>query len=187
MKRLVVLIVAVCLCLFIGCSPQDSVDDGLALRKEVLSAEICTFRAIITADYTDRVYTFEMLCEFDKSGNMHFTVSEPELISGITGNIDAKGGNLAFDEQILAFELLADGQLTPVSAPWIFMKSLRSGYIHSVARNNEGLQICLNDSYETDALEVDIRLNSEHQPVYAEILWKNRRILSLSISEFCIL
>ena len=170
-----------------GCSHQNFVEEGLTLRNKILSAEGCKFRSVITADYTDRVYTFEMLCEFDKSGNMHFTVTQPELISGIAGNIDAKGGKLTFDEQILAFELLADGQLTPVSAPWIFMKSLRSGYIHSVAQNDGALRLCINDSYEADALEVEIRLNSEYQPVYAEILWQNRRILSLSISEFCIL
>lgn len=187
MKRLAVLFVAVCMCLLSGCSHQDFVDEGLSLRDKILLAEGCRFRSVITADYTDRLYTFEMLCEFDKSGNMHFTVTQPELISGIAGKVDAIGGKLTFDDQILAFELLADGQLTPVSAPWIFMKSLRGGYIHSAAQNDGALQLCINDSYETDALEVDVRLNSEGQPVYAEILWKNRRILSLSISEFCIL
>ena len=180
-------IVAVCICFSAGCSYQNYVNDGLALRNEILLAEGCVFRAVITADYTDKVYTFDMQCEFDKLGNMHFTVLAPDVIAGITGNVSDEGGNLTFDEQILAFELLADGQLTPVSAPWVFMKSLRSGYIHSVARNKDNLQVCINDSYEEDALEVDIWLNVENQPEIVEILWQNRRILSLSISEFCIL
>lgn len=187
LKRLYAIILVVCIVFLTGCSHQRDVNAGLALRDVILKADACTFRTVITADYIDRVYTFQIQCKFDKTGNMEFTVIEPELISGITGCITAESGKLTFDDQLLVFELLADGQLTPVSAPWVFMKALRSGYIHSFAQNDEVVQMCINDSYNSDALEVDIHLNAESHPFYAEILWMNRRILSLSISDFCIL
>ena len=176
-----------CMVFAFGCSQQQSADAALALRERMLSAEGCSFRAEITADYVDRVYTFLMDCEFDNVGNMSFSVTEPETISGITGNVAAEGGTLTFDDQILAFELLADDQLTPVCAPWIFLNAMRSGYIHNVSQRDTGMEICVDDSYDDNALQVNIQLNAESLPEQVEIFWMNRRILSIHISNFRIL
>ena len=184
MKRLAVLFVAVCMCLLSGCSHQDFVDEGLSLRDKILLAEGCRFRSVITADYTDRLYTFEMLCEFDKSGNMHFTVTQPELISGIAGKVDAIGGKLTFDDQILAFELLADGQLTPVSAPWVFLNALRGGYMRAFGTTDDAYCLYISDSENGNPIELEIYTNNQYIPIRAEIIWENRRILSLDIRNF---
>jgi len=84
----------------------------------------------------------------------------------------------------LIFELLADGQITPVSAPWILIKTLRSGYLNACTYTDNGLMLIIDDSYEEDALQLDIWLNDENIPTEAEILWDGRRILSLQISNF---
>ena len=72
-----------------------------------------------------------MDCKADSSGNLTFTVVKPETISGITGTLSGDGGNLTFDDTALHFELMAENQLSPVSAPWILIKTLRNGYITS--------------------------------------------------------
>lgn len=156
----------------------------MELRQQLLSAQECSFTASITADYGDALYSFTVLCSFDSLGNMTFSLSEPESINGVTGKIEGDQGYLTFDNQAVAFPLLADGQLTPVSAPWIFMKSLRSGYIHSSAQDGELIYVCMNDSFEEDALQLDIWLGEDNVPVRAEILYKNCRILSLTITDF---
>lgn len=184
-KRLVFLIITGIF--LVGCtSPGNDVDIAMQLRKKILESDGCTFRAHITADYEDALYSFVMDCRSEADGSLSFTVIEPQSISGITGAVSAQDGKLTFDDQILLFETIADGQLTPVSAPWVFLTSLRSGYITSCGKDGEGHRIRLNDSYAGNALQLEVWLNNEGLPVDAEILWGGRRFLSLNIEDFLI-
>ena len=128
-----------------------------------------------------------MDCKMDTSGSVYFTVTEPETIAGITGNIADDGGELTFDDQILAFPMLADGQVAPVSAPYLLMKTLRGGYISACGTDGELYRVQINDSYEANALQLDIWLDSTHLPVCADILYKGRRYLTLKIDRFTFL
>lgn len=170
-----------CLCLLTGCSGvKDDLDIAVQLRSAILRAETCRFTAIITADYSDMIYSFTLDCTSDMDGNVTFTVKEPETIAGITGKITADGGAITFDDAVLAIPLLTDDQLTPVSAPWILMRALRSGYIASAGSG----RIRLDDSYADDALALDVSLDDRGMPATAEIFWKNRRILTIRIVSF---
>ena len=86
----------------------------------------------------------------------------------------------------LSFPLLADGQVTPVSAPYLLIKTLRGGYVRSVGEDGDFLRVTVDDSYEENALQLDIWLDSENHPIRAEILYDGRRILSMNIADFCI-
>lgn len=156
----------------------------MSLRERLLSANSCSFDAMITADYADKIYTFNMRCLFDNEGNLNFTVTNPETIAGITGSIAADGGRLTFDDKILAFSMLADGELSPVSAPWLLMKTLRGGYLQSGTSDNGLTHVTIDDSYEADALKMDLWMNNTQQPVAAEIVWQGRRILSVTVDNF---
>ena len=185
MKRAALLLILVFLS---GCSGENkSLDSAMQLRSRILSADGCTFTAHITADYGDELYTFTLDCRGDESGNLEFSVSEPESISGITGRIGIQGGELIFADTSLEFPLLADGQLSPVGAPWILLKTLRGGYLTSAGAEGELNHIVINDSYEEDAMVLDIWLDGENLPVRADILWEGRRILSVSIENFEVL
>lgn len=183
MKRILMVFIAI-LFLF-GCSnAKSSVEPGLKLREKLLSGNGCKFTAVITADYGDVTQTFSMDCAADADGNIDFTVLEPEAISGITGKISNEGGRLTFDDHALAFSLLADGQIAPVSSPWIVLKTLRSGYIRACETKKEGAHLIIDDSYEDDALQLDIYLSSDHIPVQADILWRGKRYLSVAVKNF---
>ena len=167
-----------------GCAgSQDMLDRAMALRSKLLAGS-AEFHAKITADYSDRLYTFGMDCKLDPGGNLEFTVTEPESIAGIKGSIAATGGKLTFGEDVLAFPLLAEGQISPVSAPWLLMKTLRSGYLTSCGTEDGILRLSIDDSYEDDALHLDIWLNEEELPKHGEILWQGRRILSVAVEGF---
>ena len=159
-----------------GCSGgSKEMQRGLDLRSELLKASECRFSCEITADYSDKVYTFSMDCQCDSQGDLTFAVTAPET--------DA-GGKLTFDDTALQFDLMAEEQLTPVSAPWILMKTLRSGYITSAGMDGGRLRLTIDDSYEDDALHLDIWLGEDDCPEDAEILYKERRILSLKVTNF---
>ena len=114
-------------------------------------------------------------------------MTAPDTISGIGGRLSGSGGEILFEDTALAFELLAEEQLSPVSAPWIFLKTLRSGCMTSVCREDDLLRLSVDDSYEEDPLRLDIWLDAENRPVNADILYDGRRILSLGVENFEIL
>ena len=181
-------VILVLFLLFSGCSsPPSEMEIGMELRSKLLQASGCSFDAVITADYGDKIHTFTMQCSGDAKGDLSFTVTEPETISGITGKLSGDGGNLTFGDTALHFDLLAEEQLSPVSAPWILLKTLRSGYITSVCTEEDGVRLSIDDSYEADSLRLDIWLDRQQLPVRAEIMYDGRRILSVAVANFQIL
>ena len=186
MKQTLALVL--CILLLTGCSDgNEPLERGLQFREALLSSEGCSFTAEVTADYEEYVQSFTLACVTDGEGNLSFTVVSPETISGITGTIDAQGGKLTFDDTVLGFPLLAGKTLSPVSAPWILVNTLRSGYLTSACGDSDLLRLSMDDSYRDDALQLDIWLDSENVPVQAEILYDGRRILSLILRDFSIL
>ncbi len=185
MKRIAA---AVCLLVLLcGCSGKnEDLDRAMSVRARLLNRGF-EFETDITADYGDKTYTFSARCTADTGGNVTFTVTKPETVAGITGSISANGGKLTFDGKALAFPLLADNQLTPVSAPYVLVKTLRSGYLTSCGKEGELLRLAIDDSYADDALHLDIWLDGQDAPVRGEILWQGRRILSMDVRNFSFL
>ena len=181
MKR--ILSVVLFVFLLSGCGNKD-LDNAMAVRTALQNSKGCEFDTVITADYGDAIYRFGMHCITDELGNLTFTVTDPETISGITGSVNNGESKLIFDEKALIFELLADGQLSPVSAPWILIKTLRSGYFNACSNTEKGIMVIIDDTYEENALQLDIWLNEDSRPVEAEILYDGRRILSMTVSNF---
>lgn len=186
MKRLLVLLLLVFA--LSGCKGSaEPLDQAVALRKDILSSNGCSFTATITADYVDVTYNFAVDCAVDKDGKLNFTVTEPESIAGITGTVSPEGGKLTFDDHALAFPVLADGELSPVSGPYIFMKALRGGYINGCGEDADLIRVSVDDSYEQDALHLDLWLDKNNLPVQADIHWQGRRVLLLQVADFKIL
>lgn len=182
MKYLCVLI-SVCV-LLSGCSQSnDSLQAGINLREKLMTQN-CSFTADITADFGDKTYTFTMRCNCDTDGTLSFIVLSPESISGIAGKLTGASGYLTFDDTALAFPLLADGELSPVSAPWLLINTLRSGYLASAGEDGVLQHLTLHESYEADALQVDVWLDGNEVPQHGEFLWQNRRVLSIHIKDF---
>lgn len=170
-----------------GCAKSDDyLDRVMALRSRMLSTG-ASFDAKIVADYGDRQHTFATACTVDQQGNLSFTVTEPQSIAGITGKVSANGGKLTYDDHILSFGLLADGLVSPVSGPWVLMKTLRCGYLTSCSKEGDHLRVSIDDSYEADALHLDVWLGDGDFPVNAEVFWQGRRLLSICVTNFKLL
>ena len=183
MKRALAVIVAVLI--LAGCAgSDDEMSRAIAFREKLLKSAGCMFEATVTADYGEKLYTFTLACQTDSLGNLDFTVSEPESIAGIQGNIRVDGGHLTFDDKALAFETMADGMISPVSAPWVLINTLRSGYLSACGTDGEHLKLLLDDSYQEEALRLDVWLDSQDRPVRTEILWNGSRVLSVDVKNF---
>ena len=174
--------------LLTGCGVENSeLNRGMDLRSRLLQAETVSFDTDITADYGDKIHKFSMHCTSDKKGDLTFQVTAPDTLAGISGMIKNGNGALTFDSTALHFELLTDNQLSPISAPWVLIKTLRSGYLTSAGMDGEQLRLTINDSYEKNALQLDIWLGEGDIPESAEVLYDGRNILSMTISAFQIL
>ena len=179
-----ILAVVISLLLLSGCNGKNAeLQRAMELRTRLLGA-CCTFDAEITADYGSSIQTFRVYCEGNAQGNLGFSVTAPESIQGITGRIESGEGKLTFQDTALAFPLLAEEQLSPVSSPWIFWNTLRGGYLTAAGMEDDLLRLTIDESYEEDALTVDIWLDAQDKPIRAEILYDGRRILTLTIVNF---
>ena len=168
-----------------GCTgKRQELDRVMALRAGMLGAENISFQAEVTADYGDALHEFSMDCRGDNRGNLWFEVNQPESISGITGEFSSNQGKLTFDDVALEFPLLADGQISPVSGPWIFLKTLLGGYLTSCGLEGDYLRVTIDDSYADDALQLDIWLDEDDEPIRAEIYFDGRRIVTMDIEDF---
>ena len=155
MKKCVVWIL---LLLFIsGCDhTSKEIEKSMQFRSRILQSSQCRYTAEITADYGDQLCVFTLDCTADNAGKVSFTVVEPSDISGISGELTGEGGRLVFDDVALSFPLMADDLLSPISAPWIFMKAIRSGFLQSACTENGGICLSIEDQYKEDILLLDI-------------------------------
>jgi len=179
---------AVCLLFLLlsGCAEHDELQTGMELRSRLLQSSQCSFSVDIQADNGQELSEFSMDCTADAKGSIRFAVTAPASISGIAGTLSAKGGGLTFDGTVLDFPLLAEGELSPVSAPWIFLNTLRSGNLISACEEEGRTRLSVDDSYEDDALRLDIWLDGSNLPVRADVLRSGRRILTLDVKNFTI-
>ena len=185
MKRIWILLLMIAM--LCGCSGgSEQLDRAMALRGKIQQKEV-TFEAVVTADYGDKVHTFSMECHADIQGNLKFKVIEPENIAGISGTISKGSGKLTFDDQVLAFDILADELISPVSGPWVLMETLRSGYLTSCSTEGDLLRVAIDDSYEENALHLEVWLDSNDIPKQCEIYWQGRRLLSMDVKNFAFL
>ena len=186
MKRIICLLLVV---MFLtGCSKENSaMEQAIGFRNSLLQATSVSFDAAITADFGNVLHSFRMNCQWDSSNEMRFIVLGPDTISGIAGTISQDSGKITFDDQALFFEIIADGVITPVSAPWVVMSAMKSGYIKGAGVQNNGYIIQLDDSYNENALRVNLEMNSDFVPEFAEIFYDGRRVVSTYFENFTIL
>ena len=170
--------------LLVGCAGGNAVMDRALQIRSRLQNGGCEFLATITADYQEYVYTFQLECKTDADGNLNLTVCKPESIAGVTGHISESGGKLTFDKSALLFSLLSEGLPSPISAPWIFLNALKSGYISGVGEYSEGIKIEVDDSYEVNALKLIVYTDANDLPYSAEIFWQGRRIIEMNVDSF---
>lgn len=168
-----------------GCNSQeDSTQIAMSLREKLNQGKYCEFRCEVTSDFGTSIYSFVLDCAIDSSGKLVFSIAEPASIAGIGGYIAADSGRLTFDEHVLAFPLLAQGEVSPVCAPWLFYKALSGGYIRCCGEDDRGVRVTIDDSFAQENIQVDIWLDKQQMPKYAEIFWQGRKTLTLEIESF---
>lgn len=182
MNRVVVPLLLISMLL--GCTHKsDPLERPLKFRESLLNANGTEFNAKITADYLDELYVFGLHCDTNESGVFSFSVTEPETIQGISGSISNEI-ELTFEDTVLALKPVKDDQLSPIMAPWLLIKALRSGYLYACSKTDLGYSVLIRDSYMDDAIMIEVMFDHSDKPYFAEYYWDDRRILSVEIQDF---
>ena len=169
----------------VGCTGKtDHVSEGLTLRQKLLQSNGCAFDAVICANYSDCSYVFTLRCTVDQAGDLTFTVIDPESINGISGTVTSAGGDLRFDDTVLGFDPVAGDLISPVGAPWLFIKTLQGGYLHAVQKDPSGTVLIIDDTYRQNSVRAHILVSNDSAPVSCEFYWKGKRYLSMDVCNF---
>lgn len=179
MRRLFAWIFVVCM--LSGCSGRESqMDRAIKIREKIQSSD-CSFLFEMTADYGDSIAEFSLECQADSNGDILFTVAAPESIKGISGTITDVGGFLTFDDQVLAISPVMEDSLSPVFAPWLFLRALRSGYVNSCSNYEDGIRLHIDDSFSDSVYQLHIWIQQDDIPVAVDFLLDGCRIMSAQI------
>ena len=177
MKKLLLPLILVLF--FTGCG-QGNTPRGMSLRQRMNDSNGCAFTAEVRAYIGKEEYVFSMDCECGNSDTVTFTVTAPESLSGITGELSSGSGSLTIDGQALAFPMLAQGTMSPISSVWVLLHALRGGYLTDEGK--EGLTI--DETYQGVPLRLSVTLDNEDMPTFTEIFQDGERILSLALTNF---
>lgn len=185
MRKILAVLLMICL-LLTGChSSEDQMQQILDFRTELLSSQGCKFSCVIEADYGENVYNFSLDCVYD--GNYaQLTVTEPDNIAGISACVDGSDASLEFDGFSLEFGSLANGHVAPLAIPWLLGSAWTKDYISQVGAESGQIRGTFLKGYHDDELVIDTWF-SENIPTYAEILYDGDRVLTACIQNFSFL
>ena len=149
--------------------------------SSVSACEALSFTADIRAEYKTRSVNFTLKYSQDDDGAVIEAV-KPEIISGVKARVADDGVSLEYDGAILALgELKGEGEVSPLSAVPTLIKAMREGHIELAWNEDELLAARL---IPADGVAVDLRLDSELVPVFAEISYGENTAVFIDITDW---
>ena len=127
--------------LLTGCgrSGDDSPENLAAqIRAEYLTLNKWSSSVELSVDYDEQVFGFTVDAVWERDGDTVITVTQPELIAGITARIRDGETILEYDGSGLSLGLLDLSGLTPVSAVPALMECITTGYMARCSWSGEG-------------------------------------------------
>lgn len=180
-KCLALLLLLFCLT---GCDSEESVENNaLKFRTKMMQVQQCRITANITADYGNKVYKFSVDSEITPEGTV-LKILAPEEIAGISAVISDDGTRLEYEGISLEFGEMANGNIMPVASAQMLYECWTSAYISAVGKDGDLERVTYLRGYEDNQLTVDTWFDSQGIPVYGEVLYNNRRCLSVEIETF---
>ncbi len=130
MRQWAIALAAVCICTLFGCTDGKNAEDMLEpLRLEYENAETMTTYVKLTADYSDRVYDYELVYARE-DGVSSIELRSPESIAGLRAEFSDETASMEFDGMQLDTGALF-GSVTPLEALPLMYENWISGFVES--------------------------------------------------------
>lgn len=122
-----------------GAKSGDSPEQHAAvIRGEYLSMTAWSATVDLSASYGEQVFDFTVDAAWEKEGDLVITVTEPDLLSGITARIRDGETVLEYDGAGVSLGMLDISGLTPVTALPALMECVTKGYMARCGWSGEG-------------------------------------------------
>ena len=139
--RKIISCVLMMILLLTGCGkPRDDTPENLAaqIRAEYLSLKEWSSTVNLSANYGEQVFDFTVDAVWKREGDTVLTVTEPDLVAGITARIRDGETVLEYDGAGISIGMLDLSGLTPVSAIPAFVTCITTGYMARCSWLGEG-------------------------------------------------
>ncbi|MBQ3135714.1 MAG: hypothetical protein IJB75_07895 [Oscillospiraceae bacterium] len=168
-----------------GKGSAGPMDRALAVRGTYLSANGCTARMRVTADYGQRVYTYVVDARA-AGGETVLTVQEPTEIAGVTARLRDGESFLEYDGAVLETGPLAEDGLTPMSAVAALLQAARSGFIDSCGTEGETLYILCRDPADPpgDGRQIALWFGADNGLLRGEVAVDGRQVIHCEFERF---
>lgn len=164
---------------------ESPMDRALTVRGMYLSANGCTARMQVTADYGQRVYTYGVQAQVG-GGETVLTVQQPEEIAGITARLRDGTSVLEYDGAVLETGPLAQDGFTPLSAVSALLEAAETGFIAHCGTEGDTLYVLCRDPAQTpgDGREVALWFDGTGRLLRGEVSVDGRRVIQCEFESF---
>lgn len=163
---------------------QTAMQEAIDFRAALLQAGACSYVGQICAQVGEEVYPFTLRCGCTAE-QAEVCVLEPESIADITATVSVDNGTITYADMCIAFGEMADGTVTPLSAPAVLYACWTGEAITAAGMDGDAIRITYEKGYDSQCLTVDTWLNSEnHLPFYAEICYNQACIIQMNLTDF---
>ena len=183
MRKRLVSVLMIPLLLLIGCGMRKErpEDVFVSFREELTAARSVSADIQLTADYGGTVSTYSMEIVSDAEGTT-VTITEPELIAGITATVRDDGTDISYDGAMLGVGPVDPEGTTPVSALPTILRAMREGY--SELYWNDG-SFAAARFYAGEKSSCTVWLDEETRtPVAAEIACDGKTVINCRFTDW---
>lgn len=163
-KALVSALMMTCV-LLAGCKGRTQQEHFEEIRQSIADAGSVTFTAAVTANFADRTEEFTLDC-VRQAGDWSMTVTQPELIAGVTAHMSGAESDVVYGSVMLSTGDLTDCGILPISAAPVALDTLIDGYLSSSWTENGGLAVKL---IRDDTVTVTVWFDESDVPAAMEV------------------
>ncbi len=186
MRRAFLPALMISLVVLTGCSSAESIEERFdTARAELLAAEEISFDAAIHANLADSVFDCTVNCVTD-GDEISLTVTEPELISGITVKIRGDDTKMEYDGLQL-YVGKTRGDLAPIEAVPLITEALLRGFAtdYYTELDEEGGELLAVRVYIDESSYALLHMDGESMElIHGEIVVGEQAVLQAKISNF---
>lgn len=161
-----------------SCGGSKTDDIAKRVQQYYQNVQSCSIRAVVKADYTDRLMEFTLLYSIE-DGVGTVTVIKPEEIAGIRAEWDGDSGQMSYEGIMLETGSGEEDGVTPVNALPLLLSSWAEGYVTEayIEKYDGGECFVLSSSFESGGRQSECRTwfeNETYQPLKSEISIEKR-------------
>ncbi len=191
MGRLRALPLTISLLFLAACAGRGGAGAGeelaLALREEYSQFTAVTCRADLTAEYGARSFSCALDVAWRKDEGATLTLTEPELVRGVTARIAQGKTALEYDGFRLETGPLTGDGLSPLEAIPALWEQIGGGYIAGADLTDGVLEVTYRsgDTPPGTGLEAVVTFDAQtHAPLAGELFYDGMRVATVRVTQF---